>query len=63
VRSHCDTLINIQAGKKIEQFVTEYQPNKIHYNQILRYYSLQRDEESALKVVGFILSFEIESHL
>lgn len=39
-----------RAGKKIEQFVTEYQPNKIHYNQILRYYSMQRDEESALKV-------------
>jgi pentatricopeptide repeat protein len=39
-----------RAARKIEQFVAQYKPNKIHFNQILRYYSLIRDEETATKI-------------
>jgi pentatricopeptide repeat protein len=39
-----------RAAKKIENFVTLYRPNKIHFNQILRYYSLIRDEETATRI-------------
>jgi len=39
-----------RAARKIEHFVTQYKPNKIHFNQILRYYSIIRDEETATKI-------------